>query len=240
MSSRSVQTARYLIRDIGKSLVCNGTSTQATCPIVPSTDGFSFGIWLFYSFPANTTARSILNCLTASNTDGFSLKLAVATRLVNFVLFNSTTATATIGVVINPGEWIHFVGTFKPNEAKLYKNRVQVGSTDTSCSMSAPGTFQISKELAFGNTNWPGKLSEFVFQNTATPWTQTQIDDLYYYGKKPSGASWYNFNDNANDQSGLGNNLTLSNGSYSTDVPITTRSAATGRTVLARAARSSV
>lgn len=231
---------RFLLNNIGKSLTFNGSSDKAVCSITPATTGFSFGIWIYY-IPVSGTTRSILNCVTASNTDGFTLKYNPANNQVLFTIYNSTTTTAQIIYYnLTKVTWFHIVGTFVQNSAKLYVNNVQSGATDTSCSMSTPGTFQISKELAFGNTNWNGNIASFVFQNTSTAWTTTQISDLYYRNTIPTGASYWNFNDNVTDQSGNGATLTLTGTSYSTSIPFPSRSASGARTVLARNARSSI
>ncbi|HUZ93529.1 MAG TPA: hypothetical protein VMU57_01300 [Edaphobacter sp.] len=46
----------------------------------------------------------------------------------------------------------------------------------------------------------------------------------------PAGASYYAFNGNANDQSGNGNNITLTGTTYGTITTIPSRTAAGGRT----------
>jgi hypothetical protein len=75
-------------------------------------------------------------------------------------------------------------------------------------------------------------MKNITFQNTTTPWTTTQINDLYYRNIIPSGAQQWNMNNTLNDTTGA-NPLTATGTSYSTDVPsqFITRSVAGTRQV---------
>ena len=75
-------------------------------------------------------------------------------------------------------------------------------------------------------------FKDFVFQNTSIPWTQAQINNLYYRREIPSGANvWYKFDNSVEDSTGNGNTGTLTGGTYTTNVPsqFTARSLAGSR-----------
>lgn len=217
----SLNTDILAIRNITKSLSLNGSTDFATIPITPDTNGFSAGIWV--KPQRNNSFKRILSYVTASGTDGFELN-KTSTETVQFVVNESTSVNINLTYPIKSGDWTFVAITFAPNNAKLYVNGILVKTDSAGLMTSVTGNFQLGKQLSTGSTCFAGKLSEFTFQNTSTPWTQQQINDLYYRNIIPSGAVQYKFDNTVTDQNGA-NGLTLTGTSYSTDVPIPVRTA---------------
>lgn len=233
--ARTTAGTRKILIPIEKGLLFDGSDDFLTCPITPSTDGFCIAFWL-YRVNANAST-SIVSYRTDATNDGFAITRNSLNRLVAQV-FNASTVTASLS---NPngafpiGGWHHYILTFKPNEAKIYLDRVLAG-TDTSCSMTAPtgATLTMGKNSYAGSGFSANVMKDFIFQNTATPWTQTEIDDLFYKRVIPTGADvWYKLNENVTDSSSNSNDGTLTGGTYSTNVPsqFKSRSASGSRTV---------
>lgn len=224
---RTSTTNRFLLPSSAqKTLAFNGTTSYATTDIAPATTGFSFGIWLKnITLGANTYVLSYTN---ASN-GGFHLYQIASTNRLFFQIFNTTTnevnASAGTGTTFG-GRWQHFVCTFAPNDFKMYLNRVLI-ATDTSCAMTDPSVAQL---LTIGRRSYSsGSFSNiyayrFTLQNSTTPWTQAQIDDLYWRNIIPTGATQWSLNDTLLDQNGQ-NALTASGTSFVSDAPLQPRSA---------------
>jgi hypothetical protein len=220
---------RQKVRDFGKALAFDGSATYLTSPVTPSNSGFNVAFW-FRLHKATSQQRMVAYTASGPN-GGFFIEKSSSGKILKFDIYNGGSQAvdiSTTDLLLNT--WYHCVCTFKTNEAKLYINAVQQGSTDTSCSMSTPAsqTVTIGRSSSAASAFFQGLMDEFVFENTDTPWTQTQIKDLYYNGKLPNGTASviYNMNDDVTDSSGNSNNGTLTSGTYSTQVVMIPRSAA--------------
>lgn len=223
----SIRSDRFLIPTGTQKSMSFSSPSYAIVPLVPSTSGFSLSFWMF----KKTISGSATGYVYYSNAGngGFSLThLSSGTNRIRFQIYNGSTIDAAIDSNSFPvGKWTFVTATFAPNNAKLYIDSSSVGTTDASCQMTDPDVAQ-NMTLAGYSYNHSIQMSNiaiknFTFQNTATPWTQQQIKDLYYRNIIPSGAVQWSMNNVATDQNGA-NALTLSNTSYSTDVPIAVRS----------------
>lgn len=217
MKPRTAVSTRLL----NKSLGFNKVNDSATTNIVPLDTGFSFGFWLWLDTLG--LSQRILANNNGAYSQGFYLTTdgAVSGRL-QFATNGSPAAVLQYdGLVART--WTHVVVTFVANSAKMYIN----GSTsafpigmDTSCAYIDPSTtMQIGRNAESAANFFGGYIDELVWQNTTTPWTQQQITDLYNGKAFPAGASHWNFNDNVTDQSGNGATITLTNTTYSYEVP---------------------
>lgn len=221
MTTRSAITNRFLIQNISKSLnsIATSFSEYATVPFTLDPNGFNFSFWIKDLGAANNSR--ILSWWNGSNS-GYELTKNADAFSSN--MYNGGSNLINIGSIAltkyNVGKYYFVTVTFKPDEYKLFINAVQKGSTDVSCQMGTTVNsltlFSRSDTLTSG---FKGVMSHFTFQNTTTPWTQQQIDDLYWRNKIPSGALQWGMNDVATDQNGE-NALTLTGTSYSTDVPL--------------------
>lgn len=226
-SPRTAVTNRLVLPTTSqKTILFNGSSDYATVPITPATTGFSFGVWIkSITLGTNTYIVSYTN---ASN-GGFHLYQIASTNRLFFQIFNVTTneVNASSGNGTNPvGKWQHLTFTFAPNNFEMYLNAVKV-VTDTSCQMTAPS---VSQSLTLGRRSYSSSqfsnvlLKDFTFQNTTTPWTQAQIDNLYWRNIIPDGAYHWSLNNTLLDQNG-GNALTATGTSFVDDAPFQPRSA---------------
>lgn len=220
--------SRFKIRDFGKALAFNGSATYLTIPVVPSLTGFNIAFW-FSLHKASSQQRMVAYTASGPN-GGFFIEKASSGKILKFNIYNGGSQAVDISsndLLLNT--WYHCVCTFKTNEAKLYINGIQQGSTDTSCSMTTPSaqTLTIGRSSSASSAFFKGLIDELVFENTNTPWTSAQINDLYYNGVLPNGngTAIYNMNDAVTDSSGNGNDGTLTSGTYSTQVVMIPRTA---------------
>lgn len=231
--------ARQTIQNANYSLYLNGSTGYMTSPVVPSPTGFCFAMWVKV---ATTVNNSRVMDYGDSGPSG-GMNIAINTTVTPaWVIYNVSSIQASLAASNTIGKWVHIVGTYKVNEAKLYVNGALL-SSDTSITMTAP-----TQTLTFGrrsaaSTNFAQVfLSNIVLHNTTTPWTATQVQALYDSGTIPTGATAvYRLTEGsgsvANDTSGNGNNGTITNGTWSAEAPTKTRtvsgtrSLATGRSV---------
>lgn len=222
IGTRSTVADRFIVPLVTqKSLQLNGTSDYAQTDIVPATDGWSMGFWVYIRSDAIAGTDVVVSYLTAASTNGFRLNYN-ANNVLGFAVFNSTTAVVNTGSSAGTffrNKWYFVTVTYAVDNFKAFVNSVQV-ATDTSCTMAAAaGQVLTLGRRSYANSSWlHGSIKNFTFQNTTTPWTTTQIADLYYRNTIPTGATQWSMNDVATDQNGE-NALTLTGTSYSTDVP---------------------
>lgn len=222
-SARGTATNRSPLQDKSESLNINGTTFYATSPVIPGTTGFCMAMWINPGGAGNqdSIGNHIVDWETASNTDGFRLCLGVSPLKATFTVNSGASSTVSISTPdrSNPkGSWYHFAMTFKPNEAKLYVNGVLIG-TDTNCAMTVATGQSVTFGLRSFTTATPrvfiGDYKEIVMQNTTTPWTQTQIEDMYYRSANPSNlTAYYPLNGDLLDHSGNNNHLTATYSNY--------------------------
>lgn len=224
--SRTTASNRKLVRSMGKSLYFNGSNSYATCPIIPNTTGFSLAFWL----KAGNIRDAIVNWQTANGEDGFKIYLTAANNNLGVRTYQDAATVVALDTAVGSfpaGMWKHVVLCVYPNNTKLYVDSVLIGTDVVNQITTCTNTMTLMMRSFAATNRSSGHLAEFVFQNTTTIWTQDQIDDLFYRGIKPTGASWYSFNDTPNDQSANGQDITVSNTAYASVVPVTTRSAIT-------------
>lgn len=209
---------RFKLNGYSKSvyLVAGGGSVAAfPSGVVPSITGFNLSFW--FKEMRGPNGGRLFSWEDSGSSQGFYIQKNSTVLQLNMY---DTSLQASISTdVIEPFIWQHMTITFKPNELKLFLNATQVGSTDTNCSMAAAVT-----QMMFGRRSYSPisfgkfKISDIVFENTTTPWTQTQIEDIYYRTKKPTTANEWTLDNTANDVDG-NNELTLNNAAYDSDRP---------------------
>lgn len=244
MANRNVSDCRFVIpSSTQKSLSLNGTSDNASIPITPSTDGFYCAFW-FNKLNVSTAAAEVyVGWGSAGQTTGFQFRhnnsnskglfFSIGNGGANF---GNNIADASYLV----GKWTHVVIQWIPgtNNKQMYINGV-LHSQATCASMTAGGTFYLGRNTTGEN----GKcyIRDFVFKNTTTLLTSTEIQDLYWKNKIPTGATYYSLNNLATDQNGA-NALTLTGTSYSTSVPphMAPRTSVSNRFVVATSTQKSL
>jgi len=228
---RSAVSDRLVIRDMGKSGSFNGTSTYCTVPITPSTTAFSVAFWVNVANGNAANAR-ILDWQDGGPINGFTFNLGISGSRLSFapVFGDGTGNVGTFNVYTAvPGDWSHHVLTYEPNNMKWYVNGTLFG-TDTSGTMTAAATtLTIGRRAPSAANFFKGLIDGFVFVN-GRAMTATEVTTLETSGKHPSDTSCHiRFNDNVNDETVNANNLTATSLTYSTDVPLKTRSTVSSR-----------
>lgn len=217
--SRSTAGSRFLSYPTEKALSFNGTSDKVSIPIVPSTTGFNLSMWMMKkgSFAAQ---EFILDCTDAATKNGFRFVHDAGSSGFYCLVSNaSSIAYSGPNKKTNVGIWDNYTITYNGSNLKLYINTV-LQATGTG-SMTTPARQFYMCVDAGGSTIFSNVvIKDFIFQNTTTPWTQAQINALYYQRQIPTGANvWYKFDNNVNDSTGNGNTGTLTGGTYTTNVP---------------------
>jgi len=223
---RTAAGNRQLVRDFGTCLNFDGATTFVTTPVNPATTGFNIAFWIKLS--SVIPQQRIVSYSTAGPTGGFNIEKGNNLRSIGFSVYNGGSQQVLINTSdLVPNVWYHIVCTYTNNEAKMYLNSVLVG-TDTSVTMTDPTqTCTIGRNAATSVLFTGGAMDQFILHNTATPWTQAQVNNLYFRGTIPTGATIiYNFTGNVDDSSGNGNNGTATGATYSTNVFIKPRTAA--------------
>jgi len=224
---------RTSIQDSNASLYFNGTSSLMTSPVVPDPTGFNFSVWCkVYKKVVNDR---IFDYSDSGPSGGATLLITSGSR-ATLSIYNSASLDASVSTTISPGTWTHIVGTYKVDEAKIYANGVLV-DRDTSITMTAPTQTLTFARRSAAASNYAGvNLSNIVWHNTTTPWTQEQVTALYQNGTIPTGATAvYPLSEGAGsiayDTSGNGNDGTITSGTWTRDTPTKTRKAVGGNMV---------
>jgi hypothetical protein len=156
---------------------------------------------------------------TSDTANGFSLLQEATTGKIYCILGVGSTKYLDVS---NTGSstilWRHITVTYTPASTKIYLNATLKDSDSGTIGTPVGQTLTLGRRSDAASENFYGRIAEFCFQNTATPWTQAQIDDLYFRGRYPSGASFYSLDGNVLDQNGS-NGLTLTGGTYIGDRP---------------------
>lgn len=228
---RSAASTRLVTRDMGKSGSFDGTTSYCTVPITPSTTAFSVAFWVKVS-NSNPNNTRVVDWQDSGPVNGFTFNLSVSGSRIAFAPIFSN-ASGSVGSFTSytavPSNWSHHVLTYTANDMKWYINGALFG-TDTSGTMTAANqTLTIGKRSAASTNFFKGLIDGFVFLN-GRAMTATEVETLYSTGVSPTDRTCHiRFNDNINDEAPTTNNLTATGLTYSTDVPITTRSVATTR-----------
>lgn len=184
-------------------LQLNGASSYGVIPVTPSPDGFCIGIWAKDAYVSGN--KTILDCTSTDNTDGFKLAINGVNGEIALQVFNGVTLTGSLGVKRRSDVDTFYVIAYKPNELKLYKMGKLYG-TDTSVQMSTPGQLQLGKGLAYGSSCYPGSVHDIFFQNTTELWTKEEIEDMMFYKTLPvrdgEEAKHWSLNQTNTDQNG--------------------------------------
>lgn len=223
---------RQLVRNIGKSLLFNGTSDKLAITTMGSF-GSSFGSGISVAFwfrTQNTSNQCITGFFNTGNTTAMIVninnpargKLSIFLRDEGGLVLSGNTDV----LGLDNGMFHHAVAT-----ANLATNAITFyidGESKTAINV-IPQTPVNFVNLGFVNTVgcrnlrgvydtfFKGNLAEVIFYNKIL--TQTEAQGIYYRSAYPSSAvSRYNFNDNVLDQVGS-NDGTLTGTVYSTLMP---------------------
>lgn len=217
MENLNVSRTRRILKDFGKALYFDGVNDYAEVPIVPLSTGFCFAMDL------RIDERAVNQRVLANNNGAYTTGFYLSTDGTNVNRLQFATLGASPATLqyddLQIGREFHIVITFEPNSAKMYINGHlhEAGiNTDTVCAYVENAiTMRMGTLAEATTTKMKGSIDNFIFQNTTTPWTAEQVQDLYYRHIVPDGATHYDMNDNVLDQSEIADALTLTNTSYS-------------------------
>lgn len=241
--ARTQLTSRMLLRDMGQSASFNGTTSTISVThssLLNLAQNGSIGCWV-KMYPATGAGFDVMIC--KGTNESYELDYDQAARryrlVINRIVSSYRSAVAlTNTALIN--EWAHVVGTIDTVNGMLilYVNGQVAGSAAFTPELLATNTdaLGIGFRSASNDRLMEGNLDQvFVYNHgTNAVLTQAQVQDIYYRGvyAKPSELAHIEYmNGNANDGSGNGNNGTASNVTWSNDVALRIRSAASGRTL---------
>lgn len=178
--------------DQRKFLRFNGSSTAVSfASFVPSTTEFSIAFWVRPRSGGAANDR-ILDWADSGPVNGLSFVQSASSPQgvnANFTTYGAAGAVSAITAKMRLGEWNHLVGTYAVNSVKLFLNGVQVGTTDTSATMTtAAGAFGIGKRTG-GSNYFRGDLREFLVYSRVL--TQEEITNLYVSSTIPVSPDLY-------------------------------------------------
>lgn len=237
--ARTTVSSRGPVRDSTGSLALDGNAGYLTLPITPAPTGFNFAMWVETGKRTGASVSMLLSSNSAAFTDGFWFGKGNGRGEFEFVGYNSTNSvnTALRTGQVSDGTWAHVAVTYQPSGVcSIYLNGVLV-NTVTATNTISTGTTSIyigrrSYTATFAGLN----ANQLVWHNTTTPWTATQVQDLYSKGTVPAGATGvYPLDEGAGsiayDTSGNANNGTITSGSWSKDTSAKSRKAVNGNMV---------
>lgn len=234
-TGRTAATNRVAVQDMKASLQFNGTSSYMTSPVVPDITGFCFSFWFTYGVVSAKTLIGWSNNATPSQ--GFRLVTEASTDNVYVAVSHSGgTKYVDAGSKKFRNKWVNVVFTHVQGAQKIYVNGVLTDS-DTGTMVDATGqTLTIGRNSYAATEYFSGSMSNLVFHNTTTPWTQGQVTALYTSGTIPTGATAImplqeGAGTTALDTSGNGNHGTITDGTYTADVPTKKRGLVGGNLV---------
>ncbi len=239
-TNRSAASNRVKVLDIKSSLSFNGTSSYMTSPVVPDPSGFCFGLWVKTEINVSGSTEHYVSINSAGFTDGFGLQRnTTGANVLKLRVYNGPTSLLDIpSAPLSRGQWSHIACSYLPSGVcNIYTNGVLTNSgTSTGTMGVAVGQNMTFFKRSYTGVYTKGSMSGFVFENTTTPWTQQQVTDLYRNGTVPSGATAvYPLQEGAGttayDSSGNGNNGTITNGTFTSDVPTKKRGVVGGNLV---------
>lgn len=222
---------RFTPRAFTKAIAFNGSSQYVTLDnFVPATASFSLAFWLKPN--AIAANNRLVDWQDSGPANGFTITTAVVAGSPNNIQFAvknvSTTVAAINSGTVLTGRWSFVTATYEVNSVKFYINGAQVGSTDTSATMTAASATLTIGRRAGSSANYTAcMMDEFMFWNSKVL-TAAEIAALYYSYAVPSGLSVYlKFDDDVTDSSGNGNNGTAQGTpTYSADTRFASRASA--------------
>lgn len=212
-------TQRIALRQATNVISFNGSSDYATIPITPTGAGWSFAFWIFIP-TFNSSFGRVFSYADGSSNGIRSILNTNASRFVTFDSGNGSflSSNGKAGGII-PGEWTHLVYTYNGTNGANYINGVLQTSTAQNFTVPTGQTFTIGRASTGATSFGKFLMKDFVYK-PGTPFTETEITNLYYNGTVPSGVTCnISFNGTATDSSGNGNDATLNGTSYVTSLP---------------------
>jgi hypothetical protein len=227
---------RIATQNTNASLYFNGTA-KMTVPVVPDPTGWCFAMWIKPGDKGSPT-HTYVSYNSVAFTDGIFISKNAGSGNININVYNGAGAVYGNTLVAPASQWIHIAITYLPNgTCKTYKNGVLLSSATSSGTMTAAAAQLLTfNSRSFTNYFAQSTMSNIVWQNTATSWTDDQVRDIYQTNKLPAGTTMYlalgeGAGSIAYDTSGNANNGTITSPTWTRDTPSKTRKAVNGNLV---------
>lgn len=238
MATRSVSSSRFLVRDFVSCIKFNsGTDVISTSsnPSITLTGSYSISFWTNVSV-FSTSAPRFLAKAEAGVKGEYDIYQGSdrSIKVVHTDGVGDATSTSIAGL-IDYGKWIFITITFDQTNIRFYKNGVLFGTAVSQTRLPTDS----GKTLIFGNTSasnrgMSGRMDEImIFKDRVL--SVEEIINLYLTGKITTSnlGGYWKFDEgsgsSATDSSSNGNTGTITGATYSTDVFLKPRSAATNR-----------
>ncbi|MEK9151499.1 MAG: LamG-like jellyroll fold domain-containing protein, partial [Patescibacteria group bacterium] len=145
-----------------------------------NTDSFSVSAWVYID-TLNGASRGIVSRITASQANGWQLRLTTDNKLRFLLASTDAVYNGEDSGSLSTGVWYHVVGTWNGSDAKMYVNAVESISPVTSGTV---GTLTGTRTLAIGadtynSTYFDGKIDDPRIYNRALSATEVKL--LYNY-----------------------------------------------------------
>ena len=205
--------------------------TDLTPITLNATTDYSVGAWIHIkqkTVTGDSDSHTFVNCnLNYGGNLGYEIQIRPIIGNLSFYSGNTNYLSGENVVPYN--KWCHIAFTLTGTTLKGYVNGALVWTqTITRKADSGNNEGKIGTEsTGTGNVRrMAGQMSQFF--STKTLLTAEQIADIYYDGKYPTLDIYYKLDEgtgaSAVDSSGNGNTGTITGNSWSTNVPMTTRS----------------
>jgi hypothetical protein len=228
---------RIVSQNANASLYFNGSSAKMTVPVVPDPTGWCLAMWIEPG-DKGTPTHTYVSYNSAAFTDGIFISKNAGSGNININVYNGTGAVYANTLLAPASQWIHIAVTYLPNgTCKTYKNGVLLSSATSSGTMTAAAAQLLTfNSRSFTNYFAQSTMSNIVWQNTTTSWTDDQVRDIYQTNKLPAGTTMYlalgeGAGSIAYDTSGNANNGTITSPTWTRETFTRTRNAVNGNLV---------
>lgn len=225
--TRSATSRRVVPRDFSSTLYLTGGITAST--IAGLNTACTFSAWFNTNTLASAGRTIVENSINGSN----RLTMMMDAGIVRAGYYNGTAYTSKASGMLNKDTWYHGVFTWNGTDAALYINGISQAATTPSPSSSVGGALGIGRRGDAATQLFQGSLAEVCLWNRAL--STAEVEALYYTGAIPSSGlvGKYLLNEGSGatalDTSGLGNNGTITGGTYTSYAPLKTRAAVSER-----------
>ena len=158
--------------DGGGSIVFDGTNDFISLPQSLLPDNFTYSIWAIRDGTGNQGTRGIVISNGTTYIDvGFNNRILFSLMLSGG---SQNLIQSANGVVASVGVWAHYIATYNRQQAKLYYNGVEVGSSNYTLSpINDFNTFRVGG-YAGGSYNLNGKISNVQYYDRALSASEVQ------------------------------------------------------------------
>lgn len=234
--TRSISSARLAVRSMGTSLkfAAAGDRVVTSAPVSTATNSVTMGAWVKRNNHNNTTEQMFFfNGNGDSNGIGLSINGNTSAGSDLYILRGGL-AWHSAGYLIQDDNWHHLTITISSaNLLTLYVDGTSVFTRASSTFNTPTTSTNVSTDRGIADRTFYGQVDEFFLYDSVL--TASEVANIIN-GAYPAGAKlrWL-FDEgsgtSALDATGNGKTGTITGATYSTNVPVTARTAASTRLV---------